>query len=309
MKRSLLIAAVVAGTGAGCFGTTVQPGAVGVTYQALGSGLQKEVKTEGFYFQWPWNDVYKYSVQWQSRTEKVEILTADALHISTQVTVTYRPMRDQIYRLQTEIGRNYYEQVIQPAFLTLTRSEFAKHEHNALGARGPAIEAAVLADLRKAIGTKPLEIDRVSISHIEYDQALTRTISEKLSAVQKVEQKESELKIAERDAEIARTAARGRSDARRIEAEGQSAATELEAEGRAKAIVLEGDAQAKAQAAITQTLTAAYLRYKAFDNDATRYYFVPVGKDGMPIIVDTGDGSKRLPDAGIGTTRTARRGR
>jgi hypothetical protein len=27
-------------------------------------------------------------------------------------------------------------------------------------------------------------------------------------------------------------------------------------------------------------------RYKAFDNDATRYYFVPTGKDGLPIILN-----------------------
>lgn len=308
MSCKLLVAALVVGAGAGCFGTTVPPGSV-VKYLALGDGLQREVKNEGFYFQFPWNSIVKYSGQWQSKTEKGEILTADALHISTEVTVTYRPMRDQIDCLQTEIGPRYCEQVIRPAFLTLTRSEFARHEHNLLAAQSPAIEAAVRAELRKTIGNKPLEIDHISIRHIEHDRALTQTISEKLSTAQKVEQKESELKIAERDAEIARTAARGRSDARRIEAEGQSAATELEAEGRAKAIVLAGDAQAKAQAAITQTLTAAYVRYKVFDNDATRYYFVPVGKDGKPIIVDTGDGVKRPPEAGVATSRSARRGR
>jgi len=33
-------------------------------------------------------------------------------------------------------------------------------------------------------------------------------------------------------------------------------------------------------------------QYKAFDGPATRYYFVPVGKDGMPIIVDTGSGPR-----------------
>ena len=82
--------------------------------------------------------------------------------------------------------------------------------------------------------------------------------------------------VAEKEAEIARTRARGESDATRIRAE-----------GKAQAIVLEGRAQAEAQEMITKTLTDAYLKYKAFDGDSTRYYFVPIGKDGLPIILDT----------------------
>ena len=231
--------------------------------------------------------------------EDVDVLTADALHVQTKVTVTYRPVRKDIYRLQNEIGPAYYEQIIQPSFLTLARSEFSLHEHNKLAADGPTIEAAVLAKLRASVAGKPIEIDRVAIKHIEFDPTVTQAISQKLVAAQKVEQKESELKIADRDAQIVRTAAQGQSDALRIVAEGQSAADVLQAEGRAKALVLEGDGQAKAQAAITKTLTAAYLRYKAFDSDATRYYFVPVGKDGMPIIVNTEDGGAGTRPRGL----------
>lgn len=51
-------------------------------------------------------------------------------------------------------------------------------------------------------------------------------------------------------------------------------------------MIARGDAQAKAQKAITKTLTTKYLSYKAFDNPATRYYFVPVGKNGLPILID-----------------------
>ena len=286
--------AMVAGTAA-C-GTTVRPGEIGVKYYAFSKpGLQQELKPEGYYFQWPWNSIVRYNVTWQSRSESIEVLTADALHVATKVSVTFRPRRDQIYRVASEIGGNYYDEVIQPPFSTLTRSEFARHAHNDLAKDSPAIEASVLAQLRSAVAGKPVEIDRVSISHIAFDANLTSAISQKLTAQQKVEQKEFEVKLADRDAEIARIAARGRADAVRIEAE-----------GRAAAIVSEGEAQAKAQDEITKTLTASYLRYKAFDSDATKYYFVPVGKDGMPIIVNT-DGS--APRFDVRDTTEARRTR
>lgn len=166
--------------------------------------------------------------------------------------------------------------MIRPPFLTLARSEFSRHAHNDLAKDGPAIEQQMLTKLREAVASKPIEIDRVSINHIEFDRTVTAAISAKLASAQRLEQKEFELKIAERDGEIARTAARGRADVIRTEAQGEAEAT-----------VVKGQAQAHAQADITKTLTANYLRYKAFDNDATRYYFVPVGRDGMPILVST----------------------
>lgn len=260
-------------------GTGVRPGQAGLRYSGWGEGLHQDVKNEGFYFTWPWNDVYVYDVTWTSRTEAVEALTAEGLHVPVRVTVTYRPKRDELYKLATQLGPKYYEDVIQPSFETLTRAEFAKYAHNDLPARSPAIEQSVADQLRGAIRDKPIEIGRVSITHIQYDPNLTKAISDKRAAVERVEEKKSEVEIAAQDAEIARTTARGQSDAVRIQAQGE-----------ADAIVLKGTAQARAQEAIARTLTASYLKFKAFDSDATRYYFVPVGKDGMPIIVDTASG-------------------
>jgi len=59
------------------------------------------------------------------------------------------------------------------------------------------------------------------------------------------------------------------------------------AEGQAQAIIIKAKAQSEAQRSINKTLTKSYLQYKAFDSDATRYYFVPTGKDAMPIILNT----------------------
>lgn len=278
-KTAVVALAAVALSGCGA---TVNAGQRGMKYHALHTpALEKTARAEGFYWLWPWNSMITYDITWQSKTEDLEILTADDLHVATKVTVTFRPQKERIYELHTEIGRAYYQDVVKPPFLAIARSEFAHHRHNDLAREEPQIEQNVLDRLREAIGQRPIEIDRVAISHVEYDRNVAQAISSKLATSQKVEQKDAEVKIAEREADIARTSARGRSDAVRIEAEGQAAAIELK-----------GEAQARAQNSITKTLTPGYLRYKAFDSDATRYYFVPVGKDGMPIIVDTGTGHR-----------------
>lgn len=237
--------------------------------------LRKETRAEGFYFQWWWNDMVSYDVTWQSRDENVEVLTADDLHVPTTATVTYRPVAERIHELHIEIGPTYYEDVISPAFVTLLRSEFANYKHNNLARESPKIEREVLSKLKVALQGKPLDIDQVAIAHIQFDKAVTKSISEKLVMEQEAEQKTFELEIAKQDAEIARTNAQGRGDAIRIQAEGE-----------AQAIVIKGKAQGEAQEAVTKTLTTEYLQYKAFDGTATRYYFVPIGKDGLPLIIN-----------------------
>ncbi len=267
---------VVLTTGCSALGTTIEPGEIGLKYLILSEpGLQEKPYSEGFYFQWGWNEMIAYDTTWQSRNERVAVLSADNLHVPIVATVTFRAKPDAIYKLHLTIGPSYYEDVVQPEFVTLVRSEFAKYEHNDLARLSPEIENAVLESLRKILGSKPIDIDHVSIKHIEYDRAVTASISSKLVKQQEAKQRLFEVEIAERDADIARAQARGTGDAIRIQAEGE-----------AEAIKIKGKAQAAAQADIAKTLTKSYLQYKAFDGDATTYYFVPVGKDGMPIIVN-----------------------
>lgn len=270
-----------------CIGATVQPGERGLKYSSLGSGLQSEVRAEGFYFKWPWNSIITYDVRLQSRTEAIEVLTRDNLHVRTAVTVTFRPDEAQLYRLALEIGPGYYPKVIQPVFETIARSEFAGHEHNRLPEESPAIEAAILTRLRAVVKDKPIIVDRVSIAHIEYDPSLTAAVSQKLATQQKLEQKSYEIDIAQKDAEIVRTKARGEADALEIEAASQARAIELRSHGEAEAIEVKGKAQATAQAAIAKTLTTRYLQFKAFDSAATRFFFVPTGKNNLPLFLDT----------------------
>lgn len=259
---------------AGC-GTTIRTGQIGVKYAALRKpALQQQIKPEGFYWRWPWNGYVTYDVTWRSTTEQVEVLTADALHVTTRVTVTYRPDRTRVYELATQIGPRYYDEVIRPAFVTIARAEFARHAHNDIAKDSPAIEQKIADELRATIGSKPLQVDRVSVDHVAFDPELTKAISAKLAMQQVVEQKRFEMDVAERDAEIVRTQARGQSDAMK-----------LRAEGEARAIVLRAEAQAQAQAAITKTLSTGYLQYKAFDSPATRYYFVPTNGKGLPILL------------------------
>jgi len=218
-----------------------------------------------------------YDVTLQSRDEDIEILTADDLHVPTTVTVTFRPKAEELYLLHTEIGPTYYEDVIKPSVMTLVRSEFSHYEHNQLAKMSPKIETEVLQKLVELLKGKPIQIDHIAIKHIRFEQRVTKSVSEKLAMEQLVDQKRFELDIARQEADIARTQAEGESDAIRIRADGEG-----------KAIIIKGRAQAEAQEAIAKTLTPLYIQFKAFDGKSDSYYFIPTGKDGLPLIVNAG---------------------
>lgn len=281
MKLAELSAVLMSGIGlAGC-GTTIKPGEVGVKYLALHEpALQKEAFPEGFYFQWWWNSIVAYDVTWQSRQEEVEILTADDLHVPATSTVTYRAKPEKISELHTQIGTGYYEELIRPLFRTLLRDEFARHEHNDLARESAVIEQEVLTKLRQKLEGRPVEIDRVAITHVRFDPEVTKSISEKLVKKQLIEQKQFELDTATKESEIILVRAKALSDSLKIQAEGDG-----------QALLIKGRAQAEAQESITRTLTREYLLYKAFEGNSNRYFFLPTDRDGLPVIINAAEGS------------------
>src|SRR4051812_45840042 len=77
----LILCAVFFISTAGCIGTSVKPGERGLVWHPLTAGLEKEPLKDGFYWKWPWNDVYRYDVRWQSYSENVDAWSADDLQI------------------------------------------------------------------------------------------------------------------------------------------------------------------------------------------------------------------------------------
>jgi len=194
----------------GACGTMIKPGEMAMKNIILDEpALRQDILPEGFYWQWPWNSMVSYDVTAQSRDEKIGVLTKDSLHVPTTVTVTFRPRTSQLYQLHTKIGTTYYEDIIGPAFVTLVRTEFSRYNHNDLAKESKHIEDAVLTQLQNELKGMPVEIDQVSIKHIRYEKLVTKSISDKLVKEQEIQQKQYEIEIAKKDADIARTAASG----------------------------------------------------------------------------------------------------
>jgi len=174
-----------------------------------------------------------------------------------------RPIASELYELQLEIGNAYYRNIVKPEFQTVVRSEMANYIMVEIPEKSAMIEGIILKKLKAKIKGKHLQLDAVTIDHIQFTPRMLSAIEAKLTKEQEKIQKEFELQIEEKDADIARARARGQADSAVIRAKGQ----------------------AEAQKIIDRTLTKRFLQYKAFESPNTKYIYVPTGKDGLPVII------------------------
>jgi regulator of protease activity HflC (stomatin/prohibitin superfamily) len=258
-------------------GTTVQPGQRGLSWRPFSQGLSAETLKDGFYFQAPWNSVYLYDIRWQSFTEDIDALSADDLQVLIKAAITLRPIPEELYFLAQEVGPDFYPRIVKPQFMATVRSVVSGYNMVTVPEKSAEIASKVQAVVVEKLKGRHLEIHSIALADVDFPPIVLRAIEQKQAKEQEKEQKEFELTIASKDAEIARTRAKGEGDSIQIRAEGEAEGNRIRAAG-----------QAKAQQTITQTLTPAYLQYKLYDSPNSKLILLP-DQLKAPILVNPGE--------------------
>jgi len=255
-------------------GTTVIPGERGLRWYPLTEGLTSETLKSGFYWRAPWNDIFRYDVRWQSYTENIDALSADDLQVLVKAAVIVRPIPEEVYFLAQEVGTDFYPRVIKPEFMAAVRSVVSGYPMVTVPERSAEIASKVQAVVVEKLKGRHLEIQSIALADIDFPQVVLSAIEQKQAKEQEKEQKEFELVIASKNADIARTRAKGEGDAIRIRSEGEAEGVKIRAAG-----------QAKAQETISKTLTPDYLRYKLYDSQNSKLVLLPENLN-IPILVN-----------------------
>jgi regulator of protease activity HflC (stomatin/prohibitin superfamily) len=245
-------------------GTTVQPGYRGLYWRPFSAGLSPEPLKDGYYWLAPWNDVYRYDIRWQSFTEDIDALSADDLQVRIKAAITLRPIPEELYFLAQDVGSDFYPRMVKPQLMATVRSVVSGYRMVTVPEKSAEIASKVQAVVVEKLKGRHLEIHSIALADVDFPPIVLRAIEQKQAKEQEKEQKEFELTIASKDAEIARTRAKGEGDAIQIRAEGEAEGNRIRAAG-----------QAKAQETISQTLTPAYLQYKLYDSPNSKLIFLP----------------------------------
>jgi len=159
-------------------------------------------------------------------------------------------------------GMDWYKQVVKEVFRTIVRDEIQKYDSLDIKSNIAKIGEDVLKRLSDKYKDTPFIFESVVVGNIQYPENVTRAVSEKLAATQKLEKADIEIQIERKKAE------------RRV----------VEAEGIAQA-----------QRIINATLSELYLQHEAIQaqlemakspNHTTVY--IPSGSNGIPLVYTTG---------------------
>ena len=236
-------------------GTTIQPGQRGLFWRPFTEGLSPETLKDGYYWQAPWNNVYRYDIRWQSFTEDIDALSADDLQVLIKAAIILRPIPEELYFLAQDVGVDFYPRIVKPQFMATVRSVVSGYNMVTVPEKSAEIASKVQAVVVEKLKGRHLEINSVALADVDFPQVT----------------------IASKDAEIARTRAKGEGDSIRIRSEGEAEGLRIRAIG-----------QAKAQETITQTLTSAYLRYKLYDSPNSKLILLP-DQLKAPILINPGE--------------------
>jgi len=232
----------------GCASSLVEPGHRGLLFDPKNGGLQHEVLQPGYYRHGvcifspsTCPRVDDFDVTFSRRREDIHTQSQEGLTLDLKLTVVYRPIVAELYQLDTEIGPNYYDEVVGPEFRSAARGVFARHSYLDLQKKNEPIENEIEQELRRRIAGRHIEISSVLLESISYAPEIAAAVRARLVGQEEAARQkaalENEAARKKRELEI-------KAEQERLAAEAAAAQQKLliEQEAMKKKLAMEQDA-------------------------------------------------------------------
>lgn len=274
----------------------VPAGSVGVLWlRFFGGTVTEEVMEEGTHFIFPWDRATLYDARMRNFSREYEAVAANGLAIKVEVALRYHIITPAAGLLHKVAGPEYVETLVQPEIASLLYRFVSRHSpENFYSVNRQEIQDFLKQQAKIDFPTgrdkdddgnevrMPLiHVDDVLVSGVTLPQVVRAAIERK--AEQEQVMQEYEFRIAREEREKER---------KRIEAEGIRQFQDI----------------------VARTITHEYLRLRgieatqSFATSPNAKTIIIGGRDGLPIILNTGDDAKpteaSVPGAAQPTART-----
>ncbi|MBC7172685.1 MAG: prohibitin family protein [Polyangiaceae bacterium] len=226
MRRLILALALLAG----CANETTPEGFVGYVYHVpLAFGKAGFVKTQ----RGPtstgvvWRQfLVNVDIRAKNYTEEFHILSRDNLTVGFEAHARIAIRPEAVRTLIESIGSSdvttptgwpeWYTRAVRQPFRSAVRDVVHEFDAYDIQTKTQEISGQILSRLREEYVGTPIELESISIGNLTYPAEINAEIQRKLAAEQDLERMDRERQIAEQEAQIVITNARGRAAAQRI---------------------------------------------------------------------------------------------
>ena len=260
MKKGLIIlvaviilALVVATT---CT-ATVQTGYTGIVTTF---GKVEDVTLEaGLHFKSPFQSIIPMDNREQKSTFETQAFSSDIQQVDITGSINYAINKSTAMNLFKEVGTDYFNKLVYPRMLEITKGVFSKYTAENLVANRQKLSESIREGLDNELDEYGINVISVSIENLDFTDAFTDAVEAKQVAAQKKLQ--AEIEQNQMTMETQQQAER-----KRINAEAEANVAKINADADAYALQVRSEAEAEANKKIAESLTENLIRFNEIKN-------------------------------------------
>ncbi len=215
----------------------------------------------GLHFKSPFQKIIPMDNREQKSIFETEAFSSDIQQVNITGSINYAINKSTAMNLFKEVGTDYFNKLVYPRMLEITKGVFSKYTAENLVANRQVLSESIRDGLYQELNDYGINVISLSIENIDFTDAFTDAVEAKQVAAQKKLQ--AEIEQSQMTMETQQQAER-----QRINAEAQANVAKINADADAYAVKVRSEAEAEANKMIADSLTDALIemnKIKAWD--------------------------------------------
>ena len=250
---------------------TIESGQAGILFTRFSGTKIDRVYEEGLHIFSPLDKLYIYEVRKQVAFHEFDVISNKGLIIHLSLAVRYRPEYELLGILHQQIGPDYLNRVILPQIESVMRKQLGDYTAEEIYTNEAGLLTNAILTALDEVGRNYVEVEDIIIRSIKLPPQMVDAIEQKLKQEEFMKSYEFRIDTAKKEAERLNIEAEGIKDYHAI---------------------------------IDQSLSESILRHKGIEatkelaeSDNAKVVIIGSGKDGLPLILNTGGETTSAPRA------------
>ena len=244
---------------------TVQTGYTGIV-TTFGK-VENMTLEAGLHLKSPFQQIISMDNREQKTSFTTEAFSSDIQQVNITGSINYAINKSTAMNLFKEVGTDYFNKLVYPRMLEITKGVFSKYTAENLVANRQKLSESIRDGLSEELKSYGINVISLSIENLDFTDAFTDAVEAKQVAAQRKLQ--AEIEQAQMTMETQQQAER-----QRINAEAAANVAKINADADAYAMKVRSEAEAEANKMIAESLTENLIRaneIKAWDGKLPVY--------------------------------------
>ncbi len=259
----------------------------------------REIREEGLHLVWPWDKLFLYDLRLQSSTQTYNAISKDGVSVHAQISTRYQLLHNSVAVLHKFIGPDYLNSVVNPEIGSQAREVMSQYTAQEIYTSRDAIQKQIRDNAQKSLSAnlnklvQPEAMEQPDPRH--YNSFLQDSIQILDTLVLSIELPPDIVSAINRQTE------------QYYMIQEYKFRVQREAE-ESKRKQIEADGIAAFQKTVSQGISPSYLRWRGIEatlelarSPNAKIVVIGSGKDGLPIILNTGDNPLGASPGAAGT--------